>query len=292
MNESPRSIPDLGPLGIWTTSIRFAPGDAPLAAARELEDLGFKTIWIPGGMDDGVLASLDQLLDATRTVQLATGIINIWKHKASDVAAWFNGQSRDRQARLLLGLGVSHGPMIGDAWSKPVATMRAFLDELDAAEMPRERLCLAALGPKMLELSAIRTAGAHPYMVTAQHTAMARQTLGPDALLAPELGVVLETDPEKALAVARELVQHYAALPNYANNWRREGFTDDEIERLDNRLVDAVVAWGDLGAIKARVDEYHAAGADHVCLQAIGPGGFAATLEKNRADWRELAKLL
>jgi probable F420-dependent oxidoreductase len=290
--NSTQSALDLGRIGIWSTGLRYVPGDEPFEAARELEDLGFKTLWIPGGIDDGVLASLDALLDATKTVQFATGIINVWKHDPADVAAWFNGQAPERQKRLLLGLGVSHGPLIGDAWSKPIATMTKFLDGLDAGGMPRDHLCLAALGPKMLELSADRTAGSHPYMVTARHTAHAREVMGPDALLAPELGVVLETDPEKARAVARDLVHHYAQLPNYANNWRREGYSDAEIEGLDDRLVDAVVAWGDLGAIKARVDEYVAAGADHVCLQAISPGGFATDLAKNRADWRELAKLL
>ena len=283
---------DLGPIGIWSTSVRFAPGDAGLDAARELEGLGFGTVWVPGGVDDGVLASLDRLLDATTTLNFATGIINIWKHEPADVAAWFNGQPADRQARVLLGLGVSHGPLIGDAWAKPLVKMRTFLDGLDAAGMPRDHLCLAALGPKMLEMSAARTAGAHPYMVTASHTAFARQTMGPDALLAPELGVILETDPDKARAIGRDMIQHYALLPNYANNWRRDGFTDAEIETLADRLVDAVIVWGDLAAIKARVDEYHAAGADHVCLQAIGAGGMMASIDDNLADWRQLAKLL
>lgn len=283
---------DLGRIGIWSSSVRFASGDAGPEAARELEGLGFSTIWVPGGIDDGVLASLDRLLDATTTVKFATGIINIWKHEPADVAAWFLGQSAERQGRILLGLGVSHGPLIGDAWARPLAKMQSFLDGLDAAGMPRDHTCLAALGPKMLELSAQRTAGAHPYMVTSAHTAHARETLGPDALLAPELGVVLETDPAKARAIARDMVQHYARLPNYANNWRREGFTDAEIEGLDDRLVDAVIAWGDLAAIQARVDAYFAAGADHVCLQAIGEGGMMAGIDANLADWRELAKLL
>ena len=290
MSQSPAI--DLGRVGIWSTSVRFAPGDAGIKAAQELEALGFGTVWIPGGVDDGVLASLDQLLDATKTLKLATGIINIWKHEPADVAAWFKGQSADRQARLMLGLGVSHGPLIGEAWAKPLAKMRAFLDGLDAAGMPSDHMCLAALGPKMLEMSAARTAGAHPYMVTASHTRFARQTMGPDALLAPELGVVLETDPAKAREIARGMVVHYARLPNYANNWRRDGFTDAEIETLDDRLVDAIIPWGDLSAIKARVDEYFDAGADHVCLQAIGAGGMMANIDDNLADWRELAKLL
>lgn len=290
MSQSPAI--DLGRIGIWSSSIRFTPGNAGLEAAKELEALGYPTIWVPGGVDDGVLATLEQLLAATSTVRFATGIVNIWKHDPADVAAWFARQPAEHQARLMLGLGVSHGPLIGDAWARPLAKMRAFLDGLEAAGMPRDHLCLAALGPKMLALSAERTAGAHPYMVTASHTRFARETMGPDALLAPELGVVLETDPAKAREIARGMVTHYARLPNYANNWRRDGFSQAEIEGLDDRLVDAVIAWGDLAAIKARVDEYFAAGADHVCLQAIGEGGMMTGIDANLADWRELAKLL
>lgn len=290
MSQSPAI--DLGRIGIWSSSIRFAPDGGGLRGAKELEAMGFETVWVPGGIDDGVLASLDQLLNGTSKLKFATGIVNIWKHEPADVAAWFAGQSPERQARLMLGLGVSHGPLIGDAWAKPLAKMRTFLDGLDAAGMPRDHMCLAALGPKMLEMSAARTAGAHPYMVTASHTAFARQTMGPDALLAPELGVVLETDADKARTIARGMVEHYARLPNYANNWRRDGFSDAEIEGMSDRLIDAVIAWGDLSAIKARVDEYLAAGADHVCIQAIGAGGMMTGVDDNLKDWRELAKLL
>ena len=280
----------LGRIGIWSTAIRFAPGGHEGAA--ELEALGFQTIWIPGGIDDGAPAALDRLLDATARIRLATGIINIWKHDPAELAAWWQSQSPARQERMLLGLGVSHGPLIGDAWSKPVAKMTEFLDGLEAAGMPAERLCLAALGPKMLELAAQRTAGAHPYLVTAAHTAAARQALGPGALLAPEQGVVLETDPAKARTIARGFVQHYARLPNYTNSWRRQGFSDAEIEGLDDRLVDALVAWGDVATISARLDQHFAAGADHVCLQVIGPGGMMPDLDHDREVWKELAKLL
>lgn len=283
---------DLGPIGIWSSSIRFASTGDGLIATRELEALGFKSVWIPGGIDDGVLACLEPLLEGTSKLQFATGIINIWKQTAADVAAWFEGQSPERQARVMLGVGVSHGPIIGEAWTAPLAKMRAYLDELEAAGVPRNKICVAALGPKMLELSAVRTAGAHPYMVTASHTAFARSTMGPDALLAPELGVVFETNPDKARAIARGIVEPYSRLPNYANNWRRDGFSAAEIENLDDRLIDAVIAWGDLAAIKGRIDEYHDAGADHVCLQAVGPAGMVADLEHDVGIWRELAKLL
>lgn len=281
---------NLGRIGIWSTAVRFAPGGHE--AAAELEDLGFGAIWIPGGIDDGAPAVLDVLLDATARVTLATGILNIWKHEPADLAAWWHGQAPARQERLFLGLGVSHGPLIGEAWARPLAKMSAFLDGLQAAGMPADRLCLAALGPKMLELAAHRTAGAHPYMVTPKHTAVARKAIGPDAVLAPEQGVVLESDPARAREIARGFVQHYAALPNYANSWRREGFTDAEIAALDDRLIDALIAWGDVAAVRARLDEHFAAGADHVCLQVIGPGGMRPDLDHDRAAWKELAKLL
>jgi probable F420-dependent oxidoreductase len=283
---------DLGRIGIWSASARFAGPDKGIAAAQELEQLGFRTLWIPGGIDAGVLGDLDRLLDATSTLKFATGIINIWKHAPADLAAWWQGQSRERQERMLLGLGVSHGPIIGDAWGKPLQMMREFLNGLDRAGMPREPLCLAALGPKMLRLSAERTAGAHPYMVSTRHTAFARTTMGPGALLATEQGVVLTNDPSQGRDWARTAVSHYAQLPNYANNWRRDGFTDEEIGSLSDRLVDALIVVGDLEAIRTRVDEHFAAGADHVCLQVIGEGGLGRDVDAERPVWRELAKLL
>jgi probable F420-dependent oxidoreductase len=281
---------DLGRIGVWSSGIRFG-GDGT-AAAQELEQLGFKTVWIPGGVDDGVLAVLDSLLTETDTLTLATGIINIWKHEPAELAAWWAGHSEAQQRRMLLGLGISHAPLIGEGWNRPLARMTEFLDGLEAAGMGSERLCLAALGPKMLELSARRTAGAHPYMVTPGHTATARRILGPDALLAPEQGVVLESDPGKARAIAREFVGHYARLPNYANSWRREGFSDAQIEALDDALIDGLIAWGDVDAIGRRLDEHFAAGADHVCVQVIGAGGMRPDNARDRAVWRELARLL
>ena len=281
----------LGRIGVWSAAVRYSPPEAGIAAAVELEELGFPALWIPGGADDGVLATLDQLLDATSTIRLATGILNIWKHEPAQVAAWWRGQSPERQARLLLGLGVSHAPLIGDAYRHPLAKMRAFLDGLDAAGMPREHLCLAALGPKMLELAAGRTAGAHPYLASPRHTAFARETMGPDALLAPEQGVILEADPAKAREMARQTVKLYAAMPNYYNNWRRDGFSDEEITGLSDGFIDSVMAWGNLDAITARIEEHFAAGANHVCLQVIR-GGLGRDVAQERSGWRELAGLL
>lgn len=281
----------LGRLGIWSAALRFAPGGTGIAVAAELERLGFSALWVPGGIDSGVLGTLDSLLNATSTITLGTGIINIWKHEPAEVAAWWKGQAPERQRRVILGLGVSHGPLIGDAYQHPMAKMLAFLDALDAGGMPRERVCLAALGPKMLQLAAARTAGAHPYLVSTRHTAVARKALGPRALLAPEQGVVLESAPAKARDIARQTLLGYAKLPNYANNWLRDGFTRQEVETLSDRLVDSLIAGGSLETIAVRVNEHLAAGADHVCLQVISAGGMSAPLAEQLGPLRELAKL-
>jgi probable F420-dependent oxidoreductase len=160
--------------------------------------------------------------------------------------------------------------------------MRAFLDALT---VPHDHLCIAALGPRMLELAGARTAGTHPYLVTPEHTASARQAVGPDALVAPEQGVVLETDADTARAIARRALGAYVGLPNYVNNWKRLGFTDDDVASLSDGLVDALFAWGDVDAIAARVDEHRAAGADHVCLQVV----HAPRSPIPRSAWKALA---
>ncbi|TGD72132.1 LLM class F420-dependent oxidoreductase [Mangrovimicrobium sediminis] len=281
------STPAIGRVGIWSLELRFGDPVEAAEAAAEIDELGFGALWIPGGIDDAVLGSVDALLDVTSRITIATGIINIWKHKPQVVAAWFAGQSAQRQARLLLGLGISHGPMIGEAWQKPLAKTREFLDGLDSAGMPRDQLCLAALGPKMLALSGERTAGAHPYLVTPQHTATARDILGPGKLLAPEQGVILQDDPARARQAARSALAMYQALPNYRNNWLRLGFSQADVDSVSDALLDGLFAWGDLETIAGRVREHHDAGADHVCLQVIqGEGGNIAGL---RAACRALA---
>jgi probable F420-dependent oxidoreductase len=281
------TAPQLGRVGIWSMELRF--GDPALGAevAAELEDLGYGALWVPGGIDDAVLGDIDRLLSATRRLILATGIINIWKQRPEDVAAWWKGQSPDRQARVMLGLGVSHGPIIGENWGKPLALMRDYLDRLDAAGLSSSASCVAALGPKMLELAGRRTAGAHPYLVTPEHSAIARKVMGAGALVAPEQGVVLESDPAKARELARKALDHYRFLPNYKNSWKRLGFTDAEIDDLDDRLIDGLFAWGSVERIGERVKAHHDAGADHVCLQVISGGDF----DKLRADYRALAVL-
>jgi probable F420-dependent oxidoreductase len=268
--------------------LRFGDKSEAAETAAELDELGFGTLWIPGGIDGEVLADVDRLLSATKRITVATGILNIWKHNPNDVAAWYKALPAAWQNRVMIGLGVSHGPIIGDAWKNPLAAVRRFLDGLEQAGMPRDKLCLAALGPKMLELSRDRTAGAHPYLVTPEHTAQAREILGPGKLLAPEQGVILERDPTAARAIAREALTIYAQLPNYRNNWLRLGLSLDDIDTASDRLVDALFAWGTTERIVERVKAHYQAGADHVCVQVIrgATGGDMAGL---RAACRELA---
>lgn len=282
------NMPQLGKLGLWSMELRFGDKAEVADAAEELEELGFGTLWLPGGIDNQVLGNVDALLAATQRITIATGILNIWKHQPREVADWFKALPQDRQNRVMIGLGVSHGPLIGDAWKKPLAVTRQFLDGLDQSGMSRDHLCLAALGPKMLELSRDRTTGAHPYLVTPEHTAKAREVLGSGKLLAPEQGVILENDPAKARELARQALTMYQKLPNYRNNWLRHGLTQDDIDNVSDRLVDALFAWGDMDRIVERVQAHYDAGADHVCVQVIrgASGGDIAGL---RSACRELA---
>ena len=288
-------VPDrargLGRIGIWSGEMRFGDGPLVAEAAVELEALGYSAIWIPGAFDDQVLGDVDRLLGAAERLTIATGILNIWKLTPEAVGAWWSARSAAEQGRLMLGLGVSHELAIGAAYSKPLATMARYLDGLDAAGVPAARRCLAALGPKMLELSRDRTAGAHPYLAPPEHTASARERLGPHALLAPEVGVILETDPSRAREVARRALQLYLQLPNYVNNWRRLGFSETDVTQPSDRLIDALFAWGSPEQIGARVNDHLAAGADHVCIQVVrGPVGEDASLPL--AAWRTLAEAL
>jgi probable F420-dependent oxidoreductase len=279
--------PTLAGTGIWSGALRFHDDPGEIAdAVAELESLGYSGVWVPDTGGD-LFGALDRLLAATSTLTVASGILNIWRHDAGDTARWWATLADDRRRRTMVGLGVSHSPLIGEDWGRPLAVMTEYLDRLDAGHLPVERRCLAALGPKMLELARDRSAGAHPYLVTPEHTATARRVLG-SALLAVEQGVVLEADPERARAVARQAVEHYCALPNYVNNWKRLGFTQDDVDQRSDRLIDALFAWGHLGAIVARVDAHRAAGADHVCIQVLDERGASM----NRAAWRELAPAL
>lgn len=285
------TVPTIGKVGLWSLEMRFGDKALSSAAAEELDALGYGAVWIPGGIDDGAPADVERLLAATSRMTIATGILNIWKHDPAQLAAWFDGLPDDAKARTLLGLGISHGPLIGEKWGKPLEVTSAFLDGLFTAGMPRDNLCLAALGPKMVALSGQRTAGAHPYLVTPEHTAAARAILGAGPLLAPEQGVILEPDPARARELAVGALENYARLPNYRNNWLRLGFSEAEIDSLDDRLLDALFAIGSTEDVARRVQAHLDAGADHVCLQVIaGPQG--AAFDTLLPHWRDLARAL
>ncbi|WP_059153184.1 TIGR03620 family F420-dependent LLM class oxidoreductase [Novosphingobium barchaimii] len=282
----------LGRIGLWSMELRFGDPDAIVDAATELDELGYGTLWIPGAMGGDLLGDLDRLLGATGNATIASGILNIWKHEAADVATWWNGLPAEHRERFLLGLGVSHGATVGEAYRKPLSAMKDYLTQLGDAGVPGDRTCLAALGPKMVELARDRTLGAHPYLVTPEHTAIAREALGAGPLLAPEQGVVFEANRERARDIARPYVQGYGRLENYANSWRRLGFSEEDIATTSDRLVDALFACGDTQVIGERVDAHFAAGADHVCLQVVGPNPGANDVRALLPAWRELAPAL
>jgi probable F420-dependent oxidoreductase len=284
------SVPPVGRIGIWSLELRFGDPAEAAEAAAELDELGYGAIWFPGGVGGDVTGDFSRLLAATKRATIASGIINVWKHEPAEIATWWRSLSADHKARALLGVGISHGPLIGETWGKPLAVMRDYVDRLTEAGVPADSQCLAALGPKMLELSRDRTAGAHPYLVTPEHSAAARRILGPDKLLAPEHGVILETDPVRARELAQGALAHYRELPNYRNNWLRLGFSDEEINSLSDRLVDSIFAWGSVERIAEQVKAHLAAGADHVCMQVITPQG--SSLAKVREAWRALAAAL
>jgi probable F420-dependent oxidoreductase len=284
---------DLSGVGVWSSQLRYGNPAESAEAAAELDDLGFTALWIPD-VGGPVLDSVDHLLASTKRTVIATGILNLWMHDPSDVAARYASLTRTYGERFLLGIGCSHAPLIDSKepglYRKPLAATRSFLDALDAAEqpVPAGNRVLAALGPKMLELSATRARGAHPYLVTPEHTHKAREVLGQGPLLLPEQTVLLTEDRAEARAVGTDWLRAYLALPNYANNLLRSGFTADDLSSVSDRLFDAIIAWGDEDAVQRRVNEHRAAGADHVCVQVLtaDPRAFP------REQWRRLAAAL
>jgi probable F420-dependent oxidoreductase len=278
----------LGRIGVWSRGLRYNPDRAGAAAAvAELEALGYGAAWLPDTGGD-VLGDVRDVLDATSSIAVATGILNIWVHVAEDVARGCAALHRDHPGRFVLGLGASHGPVVGERYERPLSTMRAYLDALDAAEPPvaPDRRVLAALGPRMLELARERAAGAHPYLVTPEHTRRAREILGPDRALAVEQSVALEPDPARGLERARAFVADYLRLPNYVANLERLGYGEDDLRGSD-RLARDLVAFGDEEAIAGHVQRHFDAGADHVCIQVIDMRDDFA-LEQ----WRRLAPAL
>ena len=281
----------LDKVGVWSRTPYFGPADTATSMAAAAEELGYSALWIPGFDGGHVFERCRMALEASSKLTIATGIVSIWRHEPAEAAQTVSKLRADSGGRFLLGLGGSHKGLVGDDYDKisPIAKMRGYLDDLDAAGLPPEDRLLGAFGPKMLGLSAERSAGAHPYLVPPEHTAAAREVLGEGPLLMPELAVILESDPVEARAIAREFVALYLGAPNYANNMFRLGYTNEDFTAagsdISDRLIDALVAWGDPAAIAARVRAHLDAGADHVAVQSWGP--------KPEVDvWRELAPVL
>ena len=263
--------PQLGRFG------SFGRGVSP-AQAAEIEALGYGAVWV-GGSPPAELDWVEPLLDATTSLQVATGIVNIWTAAPGPVAESFHRIQAAHPDRFVLGIGVGH-PEAHQEYRKPIDALTEYLDKLDEYGVPRDRRVIAALGPKVLQLSAARSAGAHPYLTTPEHTARARELIGPEALLAPEHKVVLTTDErsredhvtdaERAREIGRKALAVYLDLANYVNNWKRLGFDGDDVAKPgSDRLVDAVVAYGTPDQIAARLTEHLDAGADHVPVQVL-----------------------
>lgn len=265
MTVEPRTV-RLGTYGIWRRAGALGP-----ELAVEVERLGYGAIWV-GGSPPGDLGVVEAMLEATDRIAVATGIVNMWSTPADEVAASYHRIEARFPGRFLLGVGVGHPEAVRD-YRRPYATIVEYLDHLDAAGVPPAGRALAALGPKVLALAAERTAGAHPYLTTPEHTREARGLLGEGVLLAPEHKVVLDTDPERARAVGRPVVDKpYLGLRNYTSNLLRLGWTEDDIaDGGSDRLIDALVAHGTADAVAARLREHVDAGADHVCAQVLTP---------------------
>lgn len=289
---------DLGRVGVWTFQLDVQPMALAQEAVAELESLGYRTVWVPEAVGREPFASCALLLSATERLNLATGIASIHARSPMTMQAGWKTLSERFPDRFLLGLGVSHQPAVEGfhrgTYDKPYSTMVAYLDAMDQGlyfaappSSPPQRV-LAALGPKMLRLSAERGLGAHPYFVPVEHTVVAREALGPDALLAPEQAVVLEPDPDAAREVARRFMSTYLGLPNYTNNLRRLGWTEEDITGPSDALVDAIVAWGDVDTVLARVRAHLDAGADHVCVQVLSADQRALPMD----GWRRLAEAI
>lgn len=289
-------------IGVYSTELRYGKPDEIVAAAKDLEELGFPALWIPGAFGGPIFDAVRLILDSTSRITVASGIVNIWAHTPEEVARACTAIRADHPGRFLLGLGASHAEFAGvlgvDNFAKPFSKMAAYLDVLDqvAEPVPAGDRALAALGPRMRELAVTRSAGIHSYFVTPEHTRLAREAAGPDALIAVEHAVVVEESAEIARAIARAYTGIYVTLPNYTRNLEKFGFTAVDFENGgSDRLVDAVVAWGCDEQVRDRLAEHLRAGANHVCAQVITPGWDAQKIVAGdgvgqpRAEWRQLA---
>lgn len=286
---------DLGRVGLWTFDLDMQPMKAAQEAISRIEGMGFRTVWVPEAVGREPFASTSLLLSATKSMILATGIASLHARTAMTMQAGWKTVSEAFPDRFVLGIGVSHQPMVegvhGNAYDKPYSTMVKYLDAMDrglyfaAAPTTEPRRMLAALGPKMLKLAAERSMGAHPYFVPVEHTVVAREALGSDAMLAPEQVVIFETDPSKARQIARQYMSTYLALPNYTNNLKRLGWSEEDITGASDKLVDAICAWGTTEQAVSRVKAHLDAGANHVCVQVLtdAPGTLPFS------QWQELA---
>lgn len=293
---------ELGRVGIWTSALDLQPMSKSKEAAIELEELGFRCIWVPEAVNREPFASCGVLLEATKKMTMATGIASMYARSAATMNAGWRTLTEAFGHRFLLGIGASHQHLVEkvhkSSYEKPYSAMVEYLKAMDnglffaAAPTVAPRRVLAALGPKMLKLSAEMGIGAHPYFVPLEHTSSARKILGDDALLAPEIAVLFDTNPETARATARKFMLTYTRLPNYANNLIRLGWKQDQIVGPDkmpcDALVDAIVAWGTLDTITARIRDHLDAGASHVSVQVIDADPLALPMRQ----WRELATTL
>jgi probable F420-dependent oxidoreductase len=272
-------LASLGRIGIWRRHQEGAEGVA------QLEELGFGTLWLGGSPAP---SHARPFLEGSRTLTIATGILNVWRHEPAHVAAEHARLNDEFGGRFLLGIGIGH-PEATSEYRRPVATMRSFFDGLDAAErpVPRDQRVAAALGPKVLDLAAERSLGAHPYLTNVEHTRFARERVGPGVLVAPEVTVVLEPDAETGRRLARQFAGPYLGRSNYAANLLRHGFTEGDLAGGgSDRLIDAVVPHGSAEQIAEAVQAHLDAGADHVCLQPVGHEGVPL------GDYRALARVL
>ncbi len=289
---------DIGRVGLWQGVLDQQPSSKVRELAAEIEAMGWGALWLPEAMGRDAMVSSAVLLGATTTLKVATGIAQIHARDAVTTAAAQRTLAEAFDNRFLLGLGVSHAPMIESvrkqAYVKPYSLMKAYLAAMAEAPFTAKGpdnappTVLAALGPKMLELSRDAVQGAHPYFVPPEHTAIARDTLGPEPLLAVEQMVILDTNPTSARELARGDMTRYLRLPNYANNLRRLGYSEEDLAGPTDRLVDAIVAWGDEDAIAARIKAHLDAGADHVCVQHLVADRTVVPLDQ----WRRLAQIL